>query len=338
MINLISDTVTKPSAEMLKFMAAAEVGDDVFHEDPSVNALEERVAKMFGKQAAVFCPSGTMTNQIAIKVHTNPLDELICDHHSHVYQYEAGGYAFNSGISIKLIEGHHGKITADQIESVIQPNYEWLPSSRLVVIENSCNKGGGNYYTLEELKPIHDLCVQKNLKLHLDGARLFNVLVETNESTLDIGRLFDTVSICLSKGLGAPVGSLLIGSTDDINMARRVRKVMGGGMRQAVYLAAGGTFALGHHIEDLKIDNRRAGEIGELLITLPYVESILPVRTNIIIFKLSEERNATQFVEMLKEKNINAAAFGPHQVRFVFHRDISADDFERLNKILREIK
>lgn len=207
-INLMSDTVTKPTPAMLAAMMQAEVGDDVFGEDPTVNALETRVAKMFGKEAALYCPSGTMTNQIAIKTHTNPLDEVICDVTSHVYQYETGGYAFNSGVSMNLLQGNNGKITASQVEAAIKPVYDWLPISKLVVLENTCNKGGGSYYTLEEIRPIRALCEQRGLKLHLDGARLFNALVETSESTETIGTEFDSISICLSKGLGAPVGSL----------------------------------------------------------------------------------------------------------------------------------
>ena len=330
MINLISDTVTKPSKGMLDFMLRAEVGDDVFGEDPSINQLQDRVAKMFAKEAALFCPSGTMTNQIAVKVHTNPLDEVICDHYSHVYQYETGGYAFNSGVAINLIEGINGKITAQQIKSAIKPNYDWLPQSKLVVIENSCNKGGGSYYTLEEILPIHNLCKDYDLKMHLDGARLFNVLVETGESPEDVGPYFDTISICISKGLGAPVGSLLIGSKEDIRKARRIRKVLGGGMRQAGYLAAACTYALDHHIEDLRKDNGRAKQLGEILKAQGYVESIRPVMTNIVIFKLAGEQSADVFVEKLKEKGILSTAFGPQEVRFVLHRDISEKDFEEV--------
>ena len=246
MINLMSDTVTKPTLDMLKHMFTAEVGDDVFGEDPSVNELQDRVAKLFGKESALFCPSGTMTNQIAIKVHTQALDEVICDHYSHIYQYETGGYAFNSGVAINLIEGQYGKVTADQVDKAVKPAYDWLPSTRLVVLENSCNKGGGSYYIKDEMMEIRTICDKHSLKLHLDGARLFNVLVETGDHPNDIGSIFDSISICMSKGLGAPVGSLLIGNAADIKMARRYRKVMGGGMRQAGYLAKACSYALDH--------------------------------------------------------------------------------------------
>ncbi len=293
---------------------------------------------MFGKEAALFCTSGTMTNQIALKVHTQPLDEVICDHYSHIYQYETGGYAYNSGIAINLIEGTNGKITADQIAQVIKPDLDWLPASRLVVLENSCNKGGGSYYTLDEIKPIKKLCAQRDLKLHLDGARLFNVLVETGEDTRDVGALFDTISICISKGLGAPVGSLLIGTETDIKKARRLRKVMGGGMRQAGYLAAACTYALNHHIEQLKTDNKRAKDIGELLSHQKYVASVRPVMTNIVIFSLSENRDAASFVELLLSKGIKASAFGPQEVRFVFHRDLKVEQIYKLAGILEGIQ
>jgi len=338
MINLISDTVTTPTTEMLQAMLAAEVGDDVFRQDPTVNALEERMALMFGKEAALFCPSGTMTNQIAIKMHTQPLDEVICDHYSHVYQYETGGYAFNSGVAMNLVTGVNGKITAKQIEQHIRADYDWLPSSRLVVLENSCNKGGGSYYTIDEIRPITHLCKQKGLKLHLDGARLFNVLVETQESTEAVGALFDSISICLSKGLGAPVGSVLIGDAEDIRMARRFRKVMGGGMRQAGFLAGAGLYALDNNIERLKVDNDRAKNIGKLLEAQEWVTSVKPVRTNIVIFELEEGMNAAECVELFSQKGIGCSAFGPQEVRFVFHLDISQGDMEAIEKIIKNFK
>lgn len=321
MINLISDTVTKPTPEMLQYMIKAEVGDDVFGQDPTVNELESYVADMFGKDSAIFCPSGTMTNQIAIKCHTQPLDEVICDHYSHVYQYETGGYAYNSGVAINLIQGTNGKITAEQVENAIKPVYDWLPISKLVVLENSCNKGGGSYYTLDEIAPITKLCKQRKLKLHLDGARLFNVLIETEENTKNVGKHFDSISICLSKGLGAPVGSLLIGDKDFITQARRYRKVMGGGMRQAGFLAAACIFALKNQRTRLKDDNYKASEIGKLLDQQCYVKSVRPVKTNIVIFDLADGQKASPFLEKLKSKGILATAFGPETVRFVTHLD-----------------
>jgi len=335
MINLISDTVTKPTPEMLEAMMAAEVGDDVFGEDPTINALQQKAAEMFGKEAALYCPSGTMTNQIAIKTHTQPLDEMICDHYSHVYQYETGGFAFNSGISVALIEGKNGKITADQVSSAIKQDFDWLPRTSLVVLENTCNKGGGSFYTLDEIVPIQKLCKERGLKLHLDGARLFNALVETKESTLKVGEMFDSISICLSKGLGAPVGSLLIGPDTFIKQARRFRKVMGGGMRQAGYLAAAGLYALENNIDRLKVDNDRAKKVGQLLETLSIVKSVEPVQSNIVIFNLNEGLTAEPILDQLKEKGILATAFGPATIRFVFHLDINE---KMMNDLLLSLK
>lgn len=334
MIQLISDTVTRPTPGMLQAMMAAEVGDDVFKEDPTVNRLQEKAASMFGKEAALFCPSGTMTNQIAIKVHTNPLDELICDINSHVYQYETGGYGFHSGIGIQLLEGDRGRLSVDQVEAAIRPVYDWLPKSKLVVLENSGNRAGGSYYAIDQIKPISELCRSRGLAIHLDGARLFNVLVETGESTLDYGACFDSISICLSKGLGAPVGSLLIGDRDFIDEARRFRKVMGGGMRQAGYLAAAGIYALDYHIERLREDNEKARKLAGALAQLSYVENIRPVATNIVIFDVAAPRDAAQFLEFLRARNINASSFGPRTIRFVTHLDITDDMVDYTCQIL----
>jgi threonine aldolase len=333
MINLISDTVTKPTQEMLSYMMQATVGDDVFRQDPSINTLEERMAKMFGKEAALFCPSGTMTNQIAIQMHTKALDELICDHYSHVFQYETGGYAFNAGIAVNPLVGTYGKITADQIEKAIKQDYDWLPTSSLVVLENSCNKGGGTYYTLSEIAPISALCKQKEISLHLDGARLFNVLVETSESTEEVGKHFDSISICLSKGLGAPVGSVLIGTKLDIKRARKFRKVMGGGMRQAGYLAAACLYALDHNIARLKEDNNRAKDLANHISKLSYVTDIKPVMTNIVIFELDTIK-ATDMVSYLAQNNINASAFGEYAVRFVTHMEIDDAMVEQVKNVM----
>lgn len=333
-INLVSDTVTRPTLAMLDAMMQAQVGDDVFQEDPTINQLQQHAAALFGKEAALFCPSGTMTNQIAIKVHTQPLDEVICDHTSHIYQYETGGYAFNSGVAVKLIHGQNGKITAEQVAASINPDYDWLPQSRLVVLENTCNKGGGSIYTLDEIRPIQALCRERGLALHLDGARLFNALVETGETTEAVGEAFDSISICLSKGLGAPVGSLLIGDRDFIRQARRYRKVMGGGMRQAGYLAAGGLFALQNHVQRLKIDNQRARILGDLLATLPYVERVAPVQSNIVIFDLVAGLTAADCIARLATHGIQASAFGPQSVRFVTHLDLTDAMIDRVLTVL----
>lgn len=334
MINLISDTVTKPTPGMLEAMFKAEVGDDVFGQDPTINALEEKAAQLFGMEAAIFCPSGTMTNQIAIKCHTQPLDEVICDWTSHVYQYETGGYAFNSGVAINLLEGTNGKITAEQVEAAIKPTFDWLPRTRLVVVENTCNKGGGSIYRLEEVQSIRAVCQANDLAFHLDGARLFNALVETEESPLEWGKAFDSISICLSKGLGAPVGSLLLGKTEMIRQARRYRKVMGGGMRQAGYLAAAGIYALDHQRERLKVDNERARQLGQLLEQQAYVASVRPVQSNIVIFDLAGDQTAEVFLAKLADRGVQASPFGPQTIRFVTHLDFTEAMLEKSIAVL----
>ncbi len=316
---------------------AAEVGDDVFGQDPSVNVLEDVAAGMFGYEAAVFCPSGTMTNQIALRLHTEPLDEVVCERLSHIYQYEVGGYAYNSGLAISLLDGEYGKLRAEQIAAAVKPEHDWLPRTRLVVLENTANKGGGSYYTLEEVREIRDVCRAHGLRLHLDGARIFNALVETGEAPEAWGEVFDTISICLSKGLGAPVGSLLLGSEEAICKARRFRKVMGGGMRQAGYLAAAGLYALEHQVERLKEDHRRARKLGEVLEEQGYVEALRPVKTNIIVFDLHSDIDAPAFAGRLMEKGILAAPFGPHTMRFVTHLDFTDEMLERVVDVLENL-
>ncbi|MEY4927153.1 MAG: hypothetical protein RI894_1589, partial [Bacteroidota bacterium] len=321
MINLISDTITKPTPGMLQAMMQAEVGDDVFNDDPTVNALQEKAAALFGRDAALFCPSGTMCNQIALQIHTGPLEEVICDELSHIYRAETGGVAHQARLATKLLKGEHGKITAEQIAAAINPPHDWLPLSSLVVIENTANIGGGSYYTLDEVQPIRTLCDKTGLALHLDGARLFNALTETRETPRAWGRVFDSISICLSKGLGAPIGSLLIGDRDFIRQARRFRKVMGGGMRQAGFLAAAGIYALDHHIERLQDDHKRAKILANCLAELDFIENIRPVATNILIFDVKKPLTAEKYLQRLNEKGIRASAFGPQTVRFVTHLD-----------------
>jgi threonine aldolase len=338
MIDLRSDTVTRPTPEMLKAMFSAQVGDDVFKDDPTVNALEAKAAAHFGAEAALFCPSGTMTNQIAIKVHTRPGDEVICHKLSHVYYYEGGGIAFNSGSSVCLLEGDHGRITAEDVEAHINPDDIHRPVTRLVSVENTMNKGGGAIYDFQELKRIGAVCKQNGLGYHLDGARLFNALVETKESPKQYGELFDSISICLSKGLGAPVGSLLLGSAPFIKQATRIRKVMGGGMRQSGFLAAAGIYALDNHVERLKEDHQRARLIGEELKKLSYVDEVYPAETNILIFKLNEKMKDTRFISKLEEKNIFAIIFSPQMIRFVTHLDFTDDMMNQVISTLRSIE
>lgn len=334
MIDLRSDTVTRPVKGMLEAMMTAKVGDDVFGDDPTVIRLENMVAAMFCKEAALFCPSGTMTNQIAIKVHTRPGDEIICDQSSHVYRYEGAGIGFNSGCSVRLLEGDRGRITAAQVEANINPDDPHFPVTKLVVAENTANRGGGSCYDHEDLKKISLACRKHGLAFHLDGARLFNALVKTGNTTEETGILFDSVSICLSKGLGAPIGSVLAGSRDFIKQARRVRKVFGGGMRQTGFLAAAGIYALENHVERLSEDHARASAIGEMLSKLPFVKEVMPVETNIIVFRLIDHINDSDFLDTLKNKGVLAVGFGPQTIRMVTHLDFTDGMMERLERIL----
>lgn len=322
-IDLRSDTVTRPTPAMKEAMFNAPLGDDVFSEDPTVNALELKAASMFGKEAALYCPSGTMTNQIAVKTHTQPMDEVIIEKTNHVYYYEAGGIAFNSLASVRLINGDRGRITPKDIEQNINADNIHHARTRLVCIENTANRGGGSYYTLEEMQALSETTRANKLKIHLDGARLFNALVETGNTTLEIGDLFDSISICLSKGLGCPVGSLLIGDADFIKASRKYRKVMGGGMRQAGILAAAGIYALDNHVKRLKEDHKRAKQIEATLLKLPFVERVFEVMTNILIFKLKDAYPAEQFVAELKANDILCMAIGANQIRMVTHLDFN---------------
>jgi len=335
MVDLRSDTVTRPSAGMVESMFSAKVGDDVFGDDPTVNQLEEMAAGLFGMDSSLFCPSGTMTNQIAINVHTRPGDEVICHKFSHVYYYEGGAMMRNSGASVCLLDGPRGLITAGEVEIHINPDDIHRPVTSLVEVENTMNKGGGALYRYDELAAIAAVCRKNGLKYHLDGARLFNALAETGEEPRKYGSLFDSVSVCLSKGLGAPVGSLLLGSKPFIKRARRVRKAFGGGMRQAGYLAAAGIYALQHNTDRLKTDHKRARYLGQLLSTLPFVESVLPVETNIVIFRLGEKYSAASFLARLKEHDIHALPIDPQTVRFVTHLDFTDAMLAEVESVLK---
>jgi len=336
MIDFRSDTVTRPTPEMLKAMFAAQVGDDVFGDDPTVNALEAKASELFGMEAALFCASGTMANQIAIKAHTQPGDEVICHKLSHVYYYEGGGIAMNSGASVCLLEGDRGRITAADVAAHINPPADpHRPLTRLVSVENTMNKGGGSIYNFNELEAIGKVCSENGLKYHLDGARLFNALVETSDTPADYGRLFDSISICISKGLGVPVGSVLIGSKDFIRKARRIRKVYGGGMRQAGYLAAACIYALDNHVERLHDDHKRAKQLETILLSLPYIESVVPVQTNLVFFKLKPEMPVNDFLKKLRENDIYAMALAPQEVRFVTHLDITDEMIAKVETVLK---
>jgi len=338
MIDYRSDTVTRPTPAMLEAMAKAPVGDDVFGEDPSINELEKISAEMFGMEAGLFCPSGTMTNQIAIKCHTQPGDEVICDATAHIYQYEGGGIALNSGASVKLLSGDRGRLTAAQVMENINPDDVHKPRTSLVCLENTSNRGGGSCYDLEDIKKIREVCDSHHLNFHLDGARLFNALVARKQSPKDYGRLFHSISICLSKSLGAPVGSVLLGSQEFIKKARRIRKVFGGGMRQAGFLAAAGIYALQHHVERLAEDHHHARLIADALKKKSFVKEVMPVETNILIFHLDEGQDAAGLVLKLKEQGILAYAIAPRSVRFVVHLDISPSMVEKTIEVIERMR
>ena len=337
MINLISDTVTKPTPGMMDAMMHAVVGDDVFNNDPTVIALQKKAADLFGMEAGLFCPSGCMANQVAIKAHTQAFDEIICEENSHIYQYELAGYGFISSAAILPLRSESKKLTAEMVSNAIRLPADWLPNSKLVVIENTGNRTGGNYYTNKEIKPIREVCNNAGLKMHLDGARIFNALVETKESTKDTGALFDSMSVCLSKGLGAPVGSLLLGKSDFIHKARKIRKALGGGMRQVGFLAAAGIYALDFHIDRLQEDHFHAQQINSTLYQCDYIASIKPVHTNIVIFDLKPGMTANEFSSLLLKKNITVSIFGPQTIRMVTHLDITPDMVSKVCDVLLEI-
>ncbi len=335
-INLISDTVTKPTKEMLHAMMNAEVGDDVFKTDPTVLALQDKMAVMFGKEAGLFFPSGTMANQAALKLHTQPAEQIICDKWAHIFNFEGGGPSFNSGISCNLIDGNRGMFTAAQVIAKINDkNNIHTPITSLVEIENTTNKGGGACWDLNEIKKIRQVCDENELILHLDGARLFNALVAKNESPKQYGTLFDTISICLSKGLGAPIGSVLIGSHEQMKKALRIRKLFGGAMRQVGYLAAAGIYALDHHIERLAEDHQRAITLGNALEQCKFVAEVEPIETNIIIFYLKDTITKEDFMKYLNAKNILLHAMGEGKMRMVTHLDFTDDMLKVVVDVLK---
>ncbi len=338
-IDLRSDTVTKPTTGMLQAIISAEVGDDVYKEDPTVNRLEEKLAKMFGMDEALFFPTGSMANQAAIKLHTQPSEQLICDKWAHVFNYEGGGASFNSGVSCKLVDGDRGMITAEQVEENINPpDFYHSPLTTLVCLENTTNKGGGACYDLKEIKRIKKVCDKHNLGLHLDGARLFNALVAKNEDPREYGKIFDSISICLSKGLGTPMGSVLIGNKKIMKNAMRVRKVLGGGMRQIGFMAAAGIYALDNHVDRLAQDHKRATEIGEVLRGQAYVKEVEPVETNIVIFYLENASVEADFVKQLQKENIRISNMGQGKLRIVTHLDYSEEKHQKFLNVLRSVK
>lgn len=335
MIDLRSDTVTKPTPAMLEAMMNAQVGDDVFESDPTVNKLQEVAAQMFGHEDSLYCPSGTMTNQIGIFIQSGPLTDVITETNSHVYQYEVGGIAFHSRANIKTIEGNRGMLTLDQIQAAVNPPDVHRTETALISLENTTNRGGGGCYSMDDLREISKFARDTKINLHLDGARLFNALVEKKIEAEEIGTLFDTISICLSKGLGCPIGSLLISSKGNIKKARKVRKVFGGGMRQVGYLAAGGLYALENNVERLAEDHQNAKTMAEILSSLDYVEKVIPPETNILIFHLKDNHEPNKFLEYLKSKDVHAVPFGGQSIRFVTHLDFKTEYMNKLEEVLK---
>ncbi len=337
-IDFRSDTVTKPTPGMLDAMMSAKVGDDVFGEDPTVNALEEKLAKMFDMEAALFCPSGTMSNQIAIKCFTQPMDEVICDQTAHVYRYEGGGIAYNSMASVRLLNGERGILTPEMIEPEINADNIHYPNSSLVVLENTVNKGGGKCYQLSQIAPIAQLCVQKDIKLHLDGARIFNALVATGDEAIKYGAQFDGISVCLSKGLGAPVGSVFLSSSTIIKKAIRIRKVLGGGMRQAGFLAAAGIYALDHHVNRLAEDHLNAKALADELLKASFVSEVMPVETNIVLFDIKPGLNVDQVVKAFEKKGVLCNSTSAKTIRLVTHLDLNTTMIDQTIEIIKNLK
>jgi len=330
-----SDTLTLPTPAMREAMASAPVGDDVFGEDPSINLLEKTLAERFGMEAALYCPSGTMTNQIAMVMHAGAGQEIICDRLCHIYNYEGGGVAATAGASLRLINSERGMFTAQDVLDNINPADAHYTETAAVSLENTSNRGGGACYEMSTMQEIAAVCKEHHLPLHLDGARLYNAIVAKGESPADYGKLFTTISLCLSKGLGAPVGSVLLCSKEDRKRAHRIRKRLGGGMRQAGILAAGALYALEHHVERLAEDHDKAKAVGKVLAEQPYVADVFPVETNIVVANLTSETNRTELLQQWEAQDLHAVPFGPHGIRFVAHLNISDAVLEATLKIIK---
>jgi threonine aldolase len=338
-IDFRSDTFTRPTAGMLNAMYTAATGDDVYGEDPSVNRLEDMMAAYFGKKAAMFCPTGTMSNQIAIKVHTQPGDEVIHSNLAHVYIYEGGGIAATSGAQSRPIEGDRGMFTATDVLAAINPDDIHKAATRLVCLENTMNRGGGCCYDTAEIVRIREVCLSNDLKLHLDGARLFNAIIATGENPAIYGELFDSLSVCLNKGMGCPMGSVLLGSEDFIRKARRIRKRIGGGMRQAGFMAATGIYAMENHIDRLAQDHLHAKDIAQALLKKDFIGHMLPVETNIISFEMAGGDWTPQFFcDFLKNEGILANPVSDSVVRMVTHLDITPDMVAKTCAVIAEME
>lgn len=339
-IDLRSDTVTRPTLKMRQIIASAEVGDDVFGDDPNVNHLQETVGKLLGKEAALFVPSGTMANQVSIKAHTQPGDEVILEENSHVFNYESGAPALLSGVTVHTLKGIRGVFTAEQVENALRPSDHHFAPSCLIVVENTHNRAGGIIFPVEEMKRIRDVASQNGLKIHLDGARLWNASAATGLDLRSWADLADSVSVCLSKGLGAPVGSLIAGGKEFINRCHRYRKVFGGGMRQAGILAAAGLYAIEHHRERLVEDHDNCRLLAETIAPLPgAIIDLQAVQTNILILELGKDApfDGHGMVNALKDTNIWITAAGKNKVRLVTHLDVSREDIEEAGRRIKRV-
>ena len=336
MIDLRSDTVTKPSEAMRKAMAEAEVGDDVWGYDPTVNRLQQVCAELTGKPAALYVTSGCMANQLAVKCHTNPSEEIIAEWDSHIVKYEIAAPAFISGVQVMPLKGVNGVLNTGDVKEHIRPDWYHYPKTSLVCIENTHNRAGGTIYPLDEIKKLNRLCKESNLKIHLDGARLFNASVESGVSIKEYSSQADSVAFCFSKGLGAPVGSVLCGDVDFIKRAHKYRKIIGGGMRQAGIIAAGALYALQNNISRLKEDHKNARYFAEEIFKLGFIDvNPAAVQTNIVVFRTSEDASA--LTEKLAEKGLLLTSEGSSRMRAVFHMDISSQNTAEAVNIFKNI-
>jgi threonine aldolase len=340
LIDLRSDTVTRPTPGMLAAMMSAKVGDDVFGEDPTVRALEERTAALFGKEAAVFVPSGTMANQIAVRLHCQPQDEVLLEASSHIYLWEAGGPAALSGVTCRPIPAPRGQLRLHHLSEAIRPNDYHYVRTRLLCLENTHNRGGGTIYPWAEVAQLAGWAKEHGLALHIDGARIWNAIVATGISAERWGQYCDTLAVCFSKGLGAPVGSLLMGSREHMLQARRYRKLFGGGMRQAGYLAAACLYALEHHIDRLVEDHRHAQQLAQAIAEVPSLKLTPPeVQTNLIWFEVEPPwTSAQQVAELLRQRGVLVAVLGPRLLRAVTHLDVSAEDCCYAANVFRSLR
>lgn len=336
-IDLRSDTVTKPSKAMREAMANAEVGDDVWGDDPTVIALETKCAEISGKEASLYVPSGCMANQLAIKCHTQPSDEIICEWDSHIMKYENSAPAFLSGVQVMPLKGVKGVLNIPELEAHIRPDWYHFPKTTLICLENTHNRAGGTLYFLDDIKDVRKLAVKHGVKTHLDGARIFNASVETGVSVKEYADEFDSISFCFSKGLGAPVGSIVCGTKEFISRAHRFRKVIGGGMRQAGIIAAGALYALEHNVTRLKDDHRKAKHFAQEIGKLPFINVDLDtVQTNIVMYNTTTDAEALKSV--LHEKGVWLSNEGPNKMRAVFHMDVSDEETEQAIEIYKSIK